>query len=183
MPDASCLAGASVHFNVLNRKIHYWASFVVAVPMLVIIASGLLLQMKKQWDWVQPPEQRGTGTRPRIDFDAVLAGVQSVAALGVRSWEDVSRLDVRPDRGVAKVTLDSGWEVQIDLGTGRVLQTAYRRSDVIESIHDGSLFAGDWTKLGLFLPTGAVLLLLWIGGMWMWWVPFVAKRRRRRVAS
>ena len=75
------------------------------------------------------------------------------------------------------MTLHSGWEVQVDLGSGRVLQTAYRRSDLIESIHDGSFFGGDWAKLGLFLPSGVVLLLLWCGGMWMWWVPFIAKRR------
>ena len=68
--------------------------------------------------------------------------------------------------------------MQVDLGTGQVLQTAYRRSDLIESIHDGSFFAGDWTKLGLFLPAGLVLLFLWISGLWMWWVPFIAKRRR-----
>ena len=84
---------------------------------------------------------------------------------------------------MVKVWLNSGWEVQVDLGTGRVLQTAYRRSDLIESIHDGSFFAGDWTKLGLFLPAGLVLLLLWISGLWMWWVPFIAKRRRARRRS
>jgi hypothetical protein len=34
-------------------------------------------------------------------------------------------------------------------------------------------------KLGPFLPAGLTMLLLWLGGMWMWWVPFIAKRRRR----
>ena len=80
---------------------------------------------------------------------------------------------------MVKVWLHNGYEVQVDLGTGAILQTAYRRSDFIESIHDGSFFAGDWTKLGLFLPTGICVLLLWLGGLWMWWVPFAAKRRRR----
>lgn len=46
----------------------------------------------------------------------------------------------------------------------------YRRSDLIESIRDGSFFGGDWVKLGLFLPAGLVLLLLWFSGLWMWWV-------------
>ncbi len=68
--------------------------------------------------------------------------------------------------------------MQVDLGTGRVLQTAYRRSDLIEAIHDGSLCGGEWTKLCLFLPAGLVLLLLWLSGLWMWWVPQAAKRRR-----
>src|SRR5687768_13126099 len=169
----------SVHFNVLNRKVHHWASFFVALPLLVIIASGILLQMKKQWDWVQPPEIRGTGTVPAIGFEQIMATLKNTPSLDVAGWDDVSRVDVRADRGLAKVTLHSGWEAQVDLGTGRLLQTAYRRSDLIESIHDGSFFAGDWTKLGLFLPAGLTLLLLWGTGMWMWWVPFIAKRRRK----
>ena len=165
-------------FNVANRKVHHWASFIVAVPLLVMIVSGLFLQMKKQWIYVQPPEQRGTGKTPAIGLDAILASVQAVPELGVRGWDDVNRLDVRPGKGMVKVWLNSGWEAQVDLGTGRVLQTAYRRSDLIESIHDGSYFAGDWTKLGLFLPAGLTMLLLWVSGLWMVWVPFIAKRRR-----
>ena len=120
-----------------------------------------------------------------IGLEEVLASVKGVPDVKVSGWSDVNRLDVRPGRGMVKVWLNSGWEVQFDLGTGRVLQTAYRRSDLIESIHDGSPFGGDWTKLGLFLPSGLTLLLLWLGGMWMWWVPFIAKRRysTRRIAK
>jgi uncharacterized iron-regulated membrane protein len=165
-------------FNVLNRKVHYWASIIVAIPLLIIICSGLLLQAKKQSSWVQPPEQRGTGTAPGISFDQVLEQVKQVPDMQVAGWDDVNRIDVRPGRGVAKVWLQNGYEVQVDLGTGRVLQVAYRRSDLIESIHDGSFFGGDWTKLGLFLPAGLTLLLLWVGGLWMFWVPFWAKRKR-----
>lgn len=168
-----------MHFNVLNRKVHHWASFFVALPILVIIASGLLLQTKKQWDWVQPAEIRGTGTVPAIGFEHIMATLQATPVLGVGGWDDVARIDVRADRGLAKVTITSGWEAQIDLGTGALLKTAYRRSDLIETIHDGSFFAGDWTKLGIFLPAGLTLLLLWVTGIWMVWVPFIGKRRRK----
>lgn len=164
-------------FNVLNRKIHYWISFGAAVPMIVMIASGLLLQSKKHWAWVQPVEHRGTGTSPVIGLDGVIAALKTVDGMDVASWDDVNRLDVRPGRGVVKAWLMNGYEVQVDLGTGAVLHTAYRRSDLIETIHDGSFFGGDWMKLGIFLPSGIVVLLLWISGMWMWWVPFAAKRR------
>jgi hypothetical protein len=174
-----------VSFNVLNRKIHYWASFIVAVPVLVIIGTGLLLQLKKQWTWVQPAEHRGTGTAPAIGLADILESVKKAPGMGVAGWDDVNRMDVRIDRGLVKVWLRNGYEVQVDLGTGAVLQTEYRRSDIIESIHDGSFFAGDWTKLGIFLPAGITLFVLWLGGMWMWWVPFAAKRRlkRRRAAT
>jgi hypothetical protein len=174
-----------VSFNVLNRKVHYWIAFAAALPMLIMIGSGLFLQSKKHWAWVQPVEHRGTGTTPAIDLDGILAALRTVPDMHVQTWDDVNRLDVRPGRGVVKAWLMNGYEVQVDLGTGKVLQTAYRRSDIIETIHDGSFFGGDWTKLGLFLPSGIVVLLLWITGMWMWWVPFVAKRRRRarRIAA
>lgn len=167
-----------MNLNLLNRKIHYWISFVVALPLLVIIVTGLTLQLKKHWHWVQPPEQRGVGKVPQIGFEGLLAAVGEVSMPGIDGWDDIHRIDVRPSRGIAKITLDNGWEVQVDLQTGAVLQAAERRSDWIESLHDGSFFAGDWTRLGLFLPSGVALLWLLISGLWMWWVPFGAGRRR-----
>lgn len=166
--------------NLVNRRTHYWATVLVALPVLVIIATGLLLQVKKHWSWVQPPEQRGTGAAPAVGFEAILAAVRADPALGVDSWDDVRRLDVRPGRGVAKVWLANGWEAQVDLGTGRLLQSAYRRSDVIEALHDGSFFGGDIGRLGVFLPAGLALLAMWVTGMWMFVAPLLAKRRRRR---
>jgi hypothetical protein len=114
-----------------------------------------------------------------IGLEDILAAARTVPDMHVQTWDDISRLDVRVDRGLAKLSLVNGYEVQVDLGTGRVLQTAYRRSDLIESIHDGSYFGGDWTKLGLFLPTGIALALLWAGGIWMLWVNLHGKRKKR----
>ena len=76
----------------------------------------------------------------------------------------MKRIDVRPDRGVVKAWLQTDYEAQIDLGTAEILQIAYRRSDWIESIHDGSIF-GDAVKLGLFFPAAVGLVLLWFGGV------------------
>ncbi len=171
-----------MRFNLLNRKIHYWAAIVVALPVLTIIGSGLLLQVKKQFTWVQPAEQRGTGTSPVIGFDSILASVRTVSALNVHTWNDISRLDVRINKGIVKVWLQNGYEVQVDLGTGKVLQSEYRRSDVIEALHDGSWFAGDISKLFIFLPAGVTLLTMTLTGLWLFWLPFSVKRKRKRIA-
>lgn len=168
-----------MHFNVLNRKVHYWASAIVAIPLFIIICTGIVLQLKKHWSWVQPPEQRGSVTQPVIELSHILETLKSEPSLGVTSWDDVNRLDVRPDKGVVKAWLKSDWEAQIDLGTGEILQIWMRRSDWIESIHDGSIF-GDVVKLGLFFPTAITLLVLWLGGMWMWLFPLLHKRKVRR---
>lgn len=46
--------------NLLVRRLHYWATAFVSLPMLVVIVTGVLLQVKKQVPWVQPPERRGS---------------------------------------------------------------------------------------------------------------------------
>lgn len=144
----------------LNRQLHLWAGLLFAGPAILMIGSGIVLQVKKHCPWIQPPEQRGTGTSPEIELTAILSVLQSSPGLGVSGWDCISRMDIRPGRGLAKILLRDGKEVQIDLGTGRILQVAKRRSDLIEAIHDGSYFAGDWGKFGLFLPCGLALLLL-----------------------
>lgn len=168
--------------NVLARKTHYWATTFVAIPVLVVATSGILLQIKKQWTWVQPPEQRGTGTSPRIGLDEMVAALENTPGLGVRGWKSIERVDIRPSKGLAKVLLSGGREAQVDLGTGKVLQVEVRRSDLIETIHDGSLFAGDLTKLGLFLPAGVALLVMCLTGIWMFWLPISVRRRKARAA-
>jgi hypothetical protein len=87
-------------------------------------------------------------------------------------------LDVRPEKGIVKVRAKNRWEIQIDLERGTVLKTAYRRSDIIEQLHDGSWFH-DAVKLWLFFPSGIVVLILWLSGMYLFFVPILAKGSRK----
>jgi uncharacterized iron-regulated membrane protein len=171
-----------VHLNVLNRKIHYWASAVVAIPLVVIACTGTILQLKKHWGWVQPAEKRGSTKSPTIELSGILEALKRHPDLQVEHWGHVKRIDVRPDRGVAKAWLHTDYEAQIDLGTAQILQIAYRRSDWIESIHDGSIF-GDTVKLFVFFPTAIGLVLLWLGGVWMFLYPYIGRARVRRAKA
>jgi len=166
--------------RVWNRRLHRWGAVVVALPFLLMLASGLLLQVKKQLHWVQPPEQRGqpTATTPTLSMSDVLARARQVPEAGIRSWADIDRVDVRPSKNMMKVISLTRWEIQLELATGEVLQVAYRRSDLIESLHDGSWFHPA-AKLGVFLPTGIVVLGLWLTGMYLWLLPIRARRTAR----
>ena len=104
---------------------------------------------------------------------------QQVSDAEVDSWQDIDRLDVRPGKGIVKVQCKNRWEIQIDLQTGEVLSSSYRRSDLIESLHDGSFFSSP-AKLWIFLPSGILLLGLWITGAYLWWLPIGAKRKKKR---
>ena len=92
-----------MHLNVLNRKVHYWASAIVAVPLIVIACTGSILQLKKHWTWVQPPEQRGSAkNKPAIELSGILEALKAEPSLHVTGWEQVNRLDVRLDRGIVR---------------------------------------------------------------------------------
>jgi uncharacterized iron-regulated membrane protein len=162
-----------------NRNIHHWGSIAIALPLAIVIVSGVLLLLKKDVDWIQPPTIKGEQSGVTLGFDEVLSIARTVPEAGVQTWDDVDRLDVRPDKGMLKVRANSSWEIQIDANSGAILQVAYRRSDVIESIHDGSFFA-DFTKLWLFLPAAIVLAVLWITGMVLFFQPYIVKARKRR---
>lgn len=164
--------------RVWNRNFHRWLALGVALPFLVIITSGILLQLKKQLGWVQPPEQSTAARAPTVSFDQLLSAARSVPAAGVSDWGDVDRVDVRPAKGMVKLTSTSRWELQIDIATGEILQSAYRRSDLIESLHDGSWFHPT-VKLWIFLPTALGLLVLWVTGIYMFVLPYLARKRRR----
>lgn len=165
-----------------HRKLHRWGALLVLVPSAILFATGVLLQLKKDWSWVQPPTMRGSTSALEIPWEDVLAATRAIPEAEVTSWDDVDRLDVRPGRGLVKVRCRNHWEVQIDAATGAVLSSALRRSDLIESIHDGSYFH-DAVKLWIWLPAAVVLCAMWVTGVYLWWLPYAMRRRRRRRAG
>jgi uncharacterized iron-regulated membrane protein len=159
---------------------HKWVGIGAAIIILNTSVTGFMLLIKKNVAWIQPPENKGVEPGAlSATFDQVLATLRSVPQADVASWEDVDRLDVRPSKGMLKVRCNNGWEVQIDTGTGEALQTAVRRSDLIESIHDGSFYGAalhDW-----IMPVYAIALIYLAGsGLFMWIEPGIRRRRRRR---
>ena len=165
--------------HILLRRVHYWASLPIALPLLLVIATGLLLQFKKSLPWVQPPEQRAESTEPALGLPQILEAAAGVEAAAIDAWNDVYRVEYRPGRNLVKVVSNNRTEIQIDAATGAILQVAPRRSDLIESLHDGSFF-GDIAKTWLFTPAAIVLLGLLLTGVYLFFVPILAKRRRRR---
>lgn len=165
--------------NRWSRKLHRWGAILIAVPLLLVIATGILLQVKKEVTWVQPPTLKGTAGSVTVDWNDILAATKSVPESQVTSWSDIDRLDVRPERSLIKVQCRNRWEVQLDWNTGQVLHSAYRRSDWIEMLHDGSFF-GDISKYYVFLPSGLILLGLWLTGAYLWYLPFHVRGKKKR---
>ncbi len=166
----------------LNRKIHYWSAIICAVPVLIVILTGILLLLKKESAWIQPPAKNGSKGEPTLEFSQIFSLSAAVPQAQIRTWDDITRLDIRPDKGLVKVHAVNHWEIQIDHRSGEVLQVAYRRSDLIESLHDGSFFH-EYIKLWVFLPSAVVLLILWMTGIYLFAKPLLVKWSRRNFSK
>lgn len=153
------------------------------LPALVIFVAGIFLLLKKEIPWIQPPTSKGVVSNeiPMVDFQAMLEASRLHPEVSIDSWSDIDRIDVRAGKGIAKIRAKSGWEVQIDTKTADVLNVAYRRSDIIEQIHDGSYFS-DAVKLYVFLPTGLLLIIMWGTGVYLFLLPRTRKWRKARKA-
>ena len=127
-----------LNWNRLSRKIHYWGAVICALPILIVIRSGVLLLVKKEFEWIQPTTVKTSARVSTLTLEQILVSVQSISELDIKGWQDIDRLDIRPNKGVIKVQTQQSIEVQLDWATGEVLKVAQRRSDVIESIHDGT---------------------------------------------
>ena len=145
------------------------------MAVIIIIISGVLLQLKKDVSWIQPKTKVGSQSNlPSISFDQILESAKNSKNAQIDSWSDIDRLDVRIDKGIVKVKTKSSWEIQIDTDNAKILSEAYRRSDVIENLHDGSWFS-DGVKKWVFLPSGLIILVLWLTGVYLVLFPYFRK--------
>lgn len=172
----------SINWKKFNRTIHYWGAIICAIPVIIVIITGVLLLLRKEIDWIQPSSAHGQGGIPEISFEQILNISKSVQQAQIESWQDINRLDVRPSRGIVKIRAKNRWEIQIDHQTMEILHIAYRRSSLIESIHEGTFFH-EKVRLWLFLPSAIILFTLWVTGMYLFLTMHFTKRniQKRRL--
>ena len=155
-----------MNYKKLNTKIHYWGSAIIIIPFLIVLISGIFLQVKKEFTWIQPKTMKTQYRELTLSFDEILIAAKSVEEVGIKSWKDIKLLDVRPGKGITKVRAKNSWEIQIHNQTAEVLAVNYRRSDFFESLHDGSWFH-DSAKLGIFLPSAIIMLIMSLTGLYL----------------
>ena len=163
--------------------IHKWLGIVLGFVLLTSAVTGGFLLLKKRFHWIQPTAQRGTPGPPE-KLAPIHEVYQAVFALGLpqfRSEDDIDRIDFRPDKRIHKVrSRHENLEVQVDAISLAVLGGVnLRRSDWIETLHDGSWF-GDWVHDYFMLGVATGLLTLGCTGYLLWLWPKILKRRRVR---
>ncbi len=163
------------------RKIHHYLGLILAVLLFISALTGIILAWKKDVDIIQPPTQKGAGKS--LDEWMPLAQLESISNAHVATHLEeqitLDRIDVRPDKGIAKVLYQPGyWEVQIDGKSGEVLSLEKRYSDLVEQIHDGSIIS-DLFKLVSMNLLGFGLVVMIFTGVWLWYGPWKIRKIKR----
>ena len=170
-----------------------WLHRKIAIPLLVfffvVSVTGLLLGLKKNTGMLAPTKK---GTVPGL---AGWIPLDSLEKIAIRTFKDsltadekveLDRIDIRPDKGIAKFSFKNSYHgLQIDGTTGKILLLERRTSDLIEDIHDGSILDnwigtdGEQVKVVYTTIMGLSLLLLVVSGFWLWYGPKKIRRSRR----
>jgi uncharacterized iron-regulated membrane protein len=170
------------------RKIHRLTGAFLFIFFFVIATSGLMLGWKKHSKGIiLSKSYKGQSTNPQdwLPLNDLREKALDIARreIPADSVLTIDRIDVRPDKGMAKFLFIEGyWGLQLDLTTGELLHIERRRSDFIENLHDGSildsLFGIDGGYIKLFYTSimGVSLLTFTITGFWLWFGP---KRLRK----
>ncbi|RIW12745.1 PepSY domain-containing protein [Algoriphagus lacus] len=163
------------------RALHKWFGIPLIVFFLLIGITSILLAWKKKAELLPPTLEtkieQGEWVSPA---EMVRIAESEMAKIGEST--EVDRIDIRPDKGVAKVTFKTHFtEVQLDGLSGEVLSIETRHSDWIEKVHDGSIvdfyLQGDEAaKLTYSTLTSLGLILMCVSGFYLWYFPKLIRR-------
>lgn len=163
------------------RKVHKWIGVFACLFLMTIATTGFLLAIKKRAEWLQPGSMKGGSYETPaqvISMDEVFEAVRGEP--GFESFEDIDRIDYRPDRNLFKVrSADKLHEVQVDGATGEVLKKAPRNDQLMENIHDMSFF-GDALHDWLLPAVAVVLFTLGLTGVVMFFTPYTRRWKFKR---
>lgn len=163
------------------RKVHHYLGLAVALFLLISAITGILLALKKDVEIIQPPTQEGVAKNLSEWKSMVQLEQLSSDALKehLGYLPELDRVDVRPDKGVAKFQYLPGyWEVQVDGSSGEILMIEKRYSDLIEKIHDGSIISDLFKLISMNLLGFGVIIMI-VTGLWLWYGPFKIRRLKK----
>ena len=166
-----------------TRVLHRWIGVVTSLFMILMAGTGLLLAVKKKFDWIQPPTNKGAKFEQFSDVAPISKIADAVFAVGIKemqTMEQIDRFELHLSKRIFKVTSTEGYhEVQVDATTAEVLSVARRNDMLMEQIHDMSFFA-PWMHAWVLPMVAVSLLTLGVTGIVIFFVPIFRRWQFKR---
>lgn len=148
------------------KKWHRWVAIAATLPLIFIVMTGLLLQLRNQFEWIQPKSLTSDleEGRPYLTFEQILS---------THGDDKVDQIILRPGKRNLSLRMKDGMEVQIHPQTGEVQKESYRMTSQLIEFHQGS-WLGPAGQYGFHFGAGLGLAFLIVSGIAIY--PY--KRRR-----
>lgn len=137
------------------RRWHRIVSVVIALPLAVVVLTGVLLQWRGKVEALQP------STVPQTKSGAPLLSLEAIIE---RAGGTVDQVIYRPSKHALAIRLTNGEEVQLHPETGAEIKRGPRRTATLIDWHQGSML-GAWSQYGLYVLTAWGLLFLLLSGL------------------
>ncbi len=140
-----------------KRELHRKISLLILLPLTVIVLTGFILQLRNQFEWIQPSTVSGESAAGEvISYSSILKELSLDPKL-------VEQMIYRPSKKNVAIRLVTGEEIQLDAFSGKVLKRAQRRTNFLIDLHQGSIL-GPLGQYGLYLLSALGLIFLLITG-------------------
>lgn len=141
------------------RTWHGYLGLVAFLPLLLTALTGVLLQLRSQFEWIQPAPVKIVleSGKPFLRMEEVMAKFPEGTIEG---------LSFRPGKGGYQLRMKNGNEIQLHPQSGEILKDSPRRSTLLIKIHEGS-WMGVFGTLGVHFTAGLILVFLIISGLFI----------------
>lgn len=148
------------------KKSHRYVALAATLPLLVIALTGVILQLRNQFEWIQPItiSNKLEKNNPLLTLEKAMAGLNP---------EEVDQVVFRPAKGSLSVRLKDGVEIQMHPQTGVVLKKSLRRTNLLIELHQGS-WLGPAGQYLIHFMAGLCLCFLIFSGIKIY--PFKSRR-------
>jgi uncharacterized iron-regulated membrane protein len=141
------------------RKYHRIVSLIVVLPFALVLLTGILLQLRQQFDVIQPKAVK----MEKVEGQAILSLDEMVKASG-ETPANIDQVVWRPGKFHLAMRLKDGREIQMHPQTGEILKNAKRYTNILIDLHQGTFFT-QWGQYGIFFPAALGMLFLTISGL------------------
>ncbi|AFL86034.1 putative iron-regulated membrane protein [Belliella baltica DSM 15883] len=171
----------------ISRRLHKWFGVPIAIFLILVSVTAIMLAWKKEMRLIPETQKiRVESGSNWIPIEQIIASARIHMEDSVRKSNEIDRVDIRPEKGIAKVVFKRHFtEIQVDGYSGAILSVSQRNSDLIEKIHDGSIldfiFGRDGGVKHIYTTlTSVLLILLSITGLILWYNPKAIKKEKSK---
>ena len=145
------------------RITHRWIALFIIIPLFITTATGVLLLLRHQVEWVQPSSLKLSHVAHWATIEQVLTELKNDPRTHRYKWQDMGSVIYKPSKGVIQLRTRDDQLIQLDGTSAEILSIAPRRTSWLIQLHEGTYW-GKAMRLYVFLPAALGLLLLLISG-------------------